>query len=132
MPIAKDILGTVFEKSSSQMLARIVDTSGVPIPISSISTVEYTIREADPCRMDQWTVVPGHDTVPLSANAVLFDMLQLGDPWDIDSIGYNFRHDLNVSAHEAFPNAGRTYQIRYDLQPVAGEVIVVRFQVQAI
>ncbi len=29
-------------------------------------------------------------------------------------------------------NPGRTYQIRYEFQPVVGEVIVVRFQVQAI
>ncbi len=132
MPIAKDIYGTVFERGSAQLLARVIDSDGIPILIGDISTVQYTIYEADTCRLDQWTEVTGHVAVPLSANAVLFDTLQLGQPWDIDTVGYNFRHDLSVSTNEAFPNAGRIYQIRYEIQPTAGEVIILRFQVQAI
>lgn len=132
MPTAKDIQGSVFERSSAQMLARVVNVTGLPIQIADISTIQYSVYEADPCRLDEWTVVTGHDSVPLSPIAVVFDTLQLSEPWDVDEVGYNFRHDLSVSSSEAFPEAGRTYQIRYEFLPVVGEIIVVRFQVQAI
>ena len=47
-------------------------------------------------------------------------------------VGYNFKHVLDVSEHQAFPTAGRAYRVVYELSPTSGQVILVRFRVHAI
>ena len=49
-----------------------------------------------------------------------------------DAVGYNFRHVLDVSENQAFAIAGRRYLIEFQLTPVSGQVILVRFRVNVI
>lgn len=132
MPTANDIYGTVFQGGAAILLARLVHADEDLVDATEIDSINYTIYEADPCQEDDWKPVAGHEAVPLSAGSVLYSSLQTGAPWSVDSTGYNFRHDLSVASHEAFPNAGRKYQIRYEMNPTVGQVIVFRFQIRAI
>jgi len=113
-------------------LARIVDSDGDDVQQADVTAVKYSVFEIDPCRPDNLTVVAGHDNVSLSVSQVIYDTLQTGGLWTVDSTGYNFRHEINVSSAEAFPKAGAQYQVRYELTPAAGQRTVVRFQLRVI
>ena len=132
MPNAKDIYGTAFKNGSAILMARIVDSSGQNVQQSGIDLIEYSIFELDPCRPDNLTVVAGHDGVSLDVADVVFNSLQVGGLWTVDEVGYNFRHEIDVSAAEAFPKAGVQYQVRYELVPTSGQKTIVRFQLRVI
>jgi len=132
MPLAKDIFGTAFKNGTAVLLARIVDSDGDDVQQADVTAVKYSVFEIDPCRPDNLTVVAGHDNVSLSVSQVIYDTLQTGGLWTVDSTGYNFRHEINVSSAEAFPKAGAQYQVRYELTPAAGQRTVVRFQLRVI
>ena len=70
----------------------------------------------------------GHSAV----NTVVFDTLQDDLIWTVDDKGYNFKHTIDVSSAQAFETAGLFYRVRYNLTPVSGQVIVVRFKLKAI
>jgi hypothetical protein len=89
----------------------------------------YLLDDQDP---DQQTPQDGHVAIPLSVAEAVHDLLQTDAVWTRDSIGYNFKHVLDVSAHQAFPMAGRSYRIVYELSPTSGQVILLRFRVHAI
>ena len=77
----------------------------------------------------------GHDSGAPAAKTYLgqqraIDAIRFG--LQVDSEGYNFRHELDVSQNEAFPKAGTVYQVRYELTPVLGQKIVFRFQLKSI
>ena len=132
MPSARDIHGTVFKNGSAILLARVVDASGSAVQQADLSAIEYTVYELDPCRVDSQTAVTGHDGVAVTVADIIYDTLQTGAEWTVDATGYNFRHEVPVSTNDAFPTAGRSYQIRYELTPTSGEKIIVRFVVKAI
>lgn len=132
MPQAKDIHGTSFKNGSAVLMARIVDSAGTNVQQAGIAAIEYSIYELDPCRPDVLTVVAGHDGVTLSVASVIFNALQTGGLWTVDDVGYNFRHEINVSTNEAFPKAGVQYQVRYELTPTSGQKTIVRFQLRVI
>jgi hypothetical protein len=132
MPQANDIFGTAFKNGSAVLLARIVDSAGVVVQQAGVSAIEYSVFELDPCRPDELTVVAGHDGVSLVVADVIFDSLQTGGLWTVDEIGYNFRHEIDVSADEAFPKAGAQYQVRYEITPTSGQKTIVRFQLRVI
>ena len=132
MPYAKDIHGTAFKKGSAVLMARIVDSDGENVQQAGISSIEYSIYELDLCRPDNLSIVAGHDGVSLSVDDVIFDVLQTGGLWTVDEEGFNFRHEIDVSESEAFPQAGVQYQVRYELLPTAGQKTIVRFQLRVI
>ena len=63
---------------------------------------------------------------------MVFDTLQTDPAWTVDTTGYNFRHVLDVSAHQAFTLAGRRYLVEFQLTPVVGQVILARFRINVI
>ena len=132
MPQAKDIFGTAFKNGSAILMARIVDSTGANVQQSALASIEYSIFELDPCRPDNLVVVAGHDGAELDVEDVVFNSLQTGGLWTVDAVGYNFRHEIDVSASEAFPKAGVQYQIRYELVPTSGQKTIVRFQLRVI
>jgi hypothetical protein len=132
MPQASDILGTAFKNGSAILMARIVDSAGAYIQQSGVSAIKYSIYELDPCRPDNLAAVTGHDAVSLLVSGVVYDTLQTGGLWTIDAVGYNFRHQINVSQNEAFPKAGTLYQVRYELTPTTGQKSIIRFQLRVI
>jgi hypothetical protein len=113
-------------------MARIVDSDGVVVQPSGVSAIEYSVFELDPCRPDVFTVVAGHDGVALDVGDVIYNSLQVGGLWTIDEVGYNFRHEIDVSQDEAFPKAGTQYQVRYEISPTSGQKTIVRFQIRVI
>jgi hypothetical protein len=132
MPTARDIFGTTYKNGSATLMARVVDASGSNVQQAGIVAIEYSIYELDPCRPDNLTAVTGHDGVSLDVEDVIFNALQTGGLWTVDEVGYNFRHEVDVSASEAFPKAGTQYQIRYELAPTMGQKTIVRFQLRVI
>jgi hypothetical protein len=132
MPLAKDIFGTAFKNGSAVLMARIVDAAGANVQQAGIATIEYSIYELDPCRPDNLVAVAGHDGVTLTVANVIFNALQTGGLWTADEVGYNFRHEIDVTSSEAFPKAGAQYQIRYELTPTSGQKSIVRFQLRVI
>jgi hypothetical protein len=132
MPIAADTHGTVFKNGSATLLARVVGADGLPIGQANVVSARYTVYLLDESDPDAGTAVTGHSGVGLPVASLIYDALQHDDLWDVDEVGYNFKHVLDVSSHQAFAAAGRTYRVVYELIPAAGQVILVRFRLHAI
>ena len=132
MPNAQDIEGTVFKNGSAILLARVVGADGEAITRNTLAAIRYTVYLLDDHDPDQQTPQDGHVGISLSVAEAVYDLVQTDAVWTRDSIGYNFKHVLDVSAHEAFPMAGRSYRIVYELSPTSGQVILLRFRVHAI
>lgn len=132
MSVANDVQGKVFRHGSAVFMARIVDASGQVINQASVATIEYTIYELSSDDPSGLSPVTGHAGVTLTVSDVVFDALQDDEAWTLDTEGYNFRHELDVSTNEAFESAGKAYQVRYELTPVSGQKIVFRFQLRCI
>ena len=128
MTQASDIFGTVFKNASATLLGRIVDGDGNAIQQADLSSITYSVYLLDDSDPDAATVVTGHDAASLTIADVIFDTLQTGGIWDVDATGYNFKHILDVSTNQAFAEAARNYQIRYELTPTSGQVIIARFR----
>lgn len=132
MANAKDIQGTVFRNGTAVLLARIVDGHADAVNQASLTSGSYTIFALTQDYPQVLTVVEGHEEVALDIEDVIFDSLQTDNGWTVDDVGYNFRHELDVSEDEAFSEAGRVYQVRYELVPVTGQKIVFRFLLRCI
>lgn len=132
MADASDIQGVVFKNGSATLLARVVGADGSAVVQSDISSAQYTVYLLDDSDPDADTAATGHTSVAVNVSSLIFDSLQNDDFWDVDSVGYNFKHTLDVSANQAFATAGRNYRIVFQLTPTSGQVILVRFRVHAI
>jgi hypothetical protein len=125
-----DIQGSVFQDGTVTTLARIVDIDNDPVQIADVSSITYTISLVNPD--GSLTAVTGHTNVGLEVATVMFDTLQTGVAWTVDTYGYNFLHVVDVSTNDAFSQAGRTYKIQYTLQPTVGQKLIFRYQVSCI
>ncbi|NOY30811.1 MAG: hypothetical protein GXP28_11775 [Planctomycetes bacterium] len=132
MAVAKDIHAVVFRNATATFMARVENASGLEINQVSVASILYTVYELvkdDPTAL---TPVTGHQDVALVVADVIYDSLQLDSAWTVDAVGYNFRHELDISSDEAFSKAGAVYQVRYELTPVTGQKIVFRFKLRCI
>lgn len=132
MPNACDIFGQVFRDGPVTLLARVVGIDGQPIAPADVAALGYAVWLVDDDDADQRTAIEGHAGVALVVADVVLADLQLDASWTADSVGYNFRHTLDVGQHTAFPIAGRRYLVEYRLTPPEGQPIVVRFRLNAI
>jgi hypothetical protein len=133
MAEAQDVHGTVFKNGSATLLARVVGATGVVVNRADVVAVKYGIFLLDERDADSQAAVAEHTNVSLTVADVLFDTLQRDALWTRDTTGYNFKHVLDVSGHQAFTIAGRAYRVVYELAPAGGgQVILVRFRVHAI
>jgi len=132
MADAYNIHGTAFKNGSVTLLARIVNQSGGNVLQADINALQYTVYLLDDQNPDSRTPVADHAEKILSVSDVIFDTLQTDALWTADTDGYNFRHVLDVSEHQAFTVAGRRYLIEYRLTPVLGQTILVRFRINVI
>jgi hypothetical protein len=132
MADARDIDGSAFKNSSATLMARIVGAAGVNIARSDVVAVRYTVFLLDDQDPDARTAITGHEDAALAVSGAIFDSLQIDPMWTVDAFGYNFRHVLDVSTHQAFAVAGRRYLVEYRLTPAAGQVIVVRFRINVL
>jgi len=129
---AQDIYGTVFRGGTALLLARVVAEDGHPITPGEIASAEYSIFEVDPEEPESRREIAGHFARQVPVADLLSEQLRTDFPWDMDEVGYNFRHVLDVSEEPAFPTAGRHYLVEFILRPVEGQIILVRFRVYAI
>jgi hypothetical protein len=129
---ANDIYATAFKNATVTLLARIVGNDCANVRRADIASLTYSVYLLDDDDADARNAVTGHAAAALTPADVLFDVLQTDALWTADDAGYNFRHLLDVSAHAAFPTAGRRYLVEYRLTPAAGQVIVVRFRVNVV
>ena len=132
MAEAQDVHGTVFKNGSATFLARVVGADGMVVTRAAFSSVTYSVFLLDDQDPDIQTAVTGHGDVELTVDDVLYDTLQQDSLWTKDTIGYNFKHVLDVSENPAFAVAGRSYRVLFALTPTSGQVILVRFRVHAI
>ena len=132
MPEVRDYYGKVFKNGSGVFLARLVGPDGTVLLPSDVASIAYSIDLLDAHNPDMRTAVAGHQDVAVTPSAVLFDMLQRDAAWTRDAVGYNFRHAVDVSQHEAFAVAGRSYLVTYTVTPSASQRVLMRFRVQAI
>ncbi len=129
---AADTYGTVQKNGTATFLARVVDAADNSVQPAVIAAVQYSVYLLDDQNPDAWLPVDGHHAVTLAVGQAVLDQLQVDSLWTADTLGYNFRHELDVSAYQAFPTAGRHYLVEYTLWPTHGQVIKVRFRVYAI
>jgi len=129
---ARDIYGTVFKHGTAVLLARVVDETGEPISQHDIALANYTVYLLDESDPDQAQPVAGHHDRSVAVAQLIYNSLQRDSFWDLDELGYNFRHVLDVSVQPAFPKAGRSYRVVFRLIPTGGQVILVRFRLYAI
>jgi hypothetical protein len=132
MAEAIDIYGTAFKNGSLTAMARIVGADGENITQADIATVRYSVFLLDDQDPDSRTAITGHAQITLPVYEVVFNSLQLDATWTVDTIGYNFRHVLDIAAYPAFAVAGRRYLLEYALTPLAGQVILVRYRINVI
>lgn len=132
MAIASDTYGAVFKNGAAILLARVVGADGQLVVPGDVALITYSVLELDERRPDETTVVEGHEAKVLLADEVFFAGLQSDSLWSADTTGYNFRHEIDVSAYEAFPAAGVSYQVRYEVTPTSGQKLVFRFHLRAI
>ena len=132
MADAADIHGTAFKNGSATLLARVVGNDAANIVQADIASARYSVYLLDDQDADSRTAVSGHGDVSLTVADIIFNTLQTDDLWTVDSVGYNFRHVLDVSGNQALAVAGRRYLVEFELTPNSGQVILVRFRVNVI
>ena len=125
-----DIYGTAFKNGSATLLAR-SSARAANIVQADLSAIQYTVYLFDDQDPDSRDAVAGSQRGVAVAD-VVFDTLQTDAIWTVDTTGYNFRHVLDVAAHQAFAIAGRRYLVEYQLTPAVGQVILVRFRINVI
>ncbi len=131
MSVVSDTYGAVFAGGSVVTLARLETADGQPITPSGIDSASYSIVEVDLCGTGDQAVV-GHTDQAVPPMSVLFEAMQTGAIWDVDSTGYNFRHEIDVTSDSAFSIAGKTYVVRYRLTPVSGQPVIFQYSIRAV
>jgi len=121
----------VFKDGTGTFMARVVGATDSAITQADLSSIACSIYTLDPDDTDAQTVVTGHDDTAVTVSSVVFDTLQTDDSrWTVDTTGYNFLHEIDVSSNEAFPVRGAEYLVHYELTPTSGQVIDVQFLVE--
>jgi hypothetical protein len=118
----------VVQCSSAVLMARIVHRDGVRVQQADVTAIEHWLCELDPCWPNNLNVVTGHAAIPLDVEDVLFDELQVVDPWTVDAVGYNFRHGFALG--NRCQRTGVAYEVRYQITLASGEQAIVRFQLR--
>jgi len=129
MANAVAIDGQMFKNGTGQPMARVVDDSGTAITQAAIASIVYSVKALDPDDVDSETVVTGHDGNSLVVADTVYDALQTDSRWTVDTDGYNFRFELDVSVNEAFVVRGTRYLVHVELTPTSGQVIDVKFNI---
>ena len=125
-----DIECIFMECAPATLVARVLGPDNeTAIKQADLSSAKYTAYLLDDHDPDVQTPIIGHTDVDVDVSGLIFDTLQKDALWgDLDGIGYNFKHALDVSANHVFTLIGRKYRITFTLTPVSGQVIIVRFR----
>ena len=104
------ITGTAVEDAGVILLARVVGNDGTPITQASLTAITYSVYDITN------SVSLGTGTFTISS--VVYDTLQTGELWDVDSTGYNFKAAIPASV---MTPGGSRCQIDVKFDPVTGE-----------
>lgn len=130
---AWEIVAVVFKNGSATLLARVEGWDKALIVPENIASIAYSVYRLGTKDDNPWTPVDGHVDQAIEPAAALYAVPQLDDLWgDVDQVGYNFRHTLDVSAAAAFPDHAARYLVVVTLTPVTGQPIQVRWRLSAI
>lgn len=132
MQAATEIYGAVIRGSSALVVGRLALADGTILTRSAIGSVRYSVFERDACQSGVELAVAGHTNVSLDPDDVFTTSPLTGAGWDLDEVGYTFRHTLDPSLGPVFAIAGRTYVAEYRVQPVAEAPFVIRFLIEAL
>ena len=113
--------GAVWAAFEAIFLARVVDRAGTAITQSAISSIAYTVREAEG---DETQTATG----TLDKTTAIYDTLQTGGLWDADLTGYNF---YGVLTGTCFPTYGVRYRVEFVLTPTSGNPYPIVYEVTA-
>lgn len=127
-----EIYGSTLVGASVVLMARVAYADGTHLAPEDVESVAYTVTEIDPCGLTAPEAIEGHEGVALDAEQVLSASLLDDAPWGVDEVGFNFRHEIDVTESPAFVTAGRSYRVEYVLTPMDGQPIVVRFVIEAL
>lgn len=119
MAQARDIYGNVFAHGSATLLARVNDNHAGRLTPGRVSGVRMSVLMLDADRAQMPVFVRGYRNVAVPAGDVLFDTLQNDARWQVDSLGYNFRHTLTNKNGKIFTQRGRHYLVVYKFTPAA-------------
>jgi hypothetical protein len=128
--MANSVFSKAVGRGSIVLMARIVDSAGVAIRPSDVVAIEYSAYEVDAFWPEQRQVMRGHRAVPLVVRYALFDSPQVGCGWDVDDVGYNFRHVFRFEREHPFSNAEHGYEVMYQLTLCNGRRAGVRFRLR--
>jgi hypothetical protein len=114
------------------LMARLVNPQGRllhPRLVRSIQYSLYELREGTTRKR----LVAGHIGRQLRVEKVVASSLRIGDGWDMDAVGYNFRHRFVIrDADNRSSPASSNYELRYVLTQTTGERSVVCFRVRMV
>lgn len=136
----QDILTTCF-RNGSPRLAALVLLNGTPITQADVASIYYTIFLLTNNPDSSKVIKEG---VSLDPTTVIFDTVQS----DAQASGFNFLHQVpattdpveetpgtpgfSASTDPVFVIAGRNYGVEYRIQPVTGQVVIIRFVVSVL
>lgn len=138
MPTARHQSGVALKNSAPIFLARVVGNDGSALVQANLSSIAYSIYRLAPNDPDSETVVTGHSAVSLTVSSVVYNALQLDAFWQndegeyVDTTGYNFRFQPDISSNQAFGVAGADYLVRVTMTPSSGQKIIVAWKVRCI
>jgi hypothetical protein len=118
--------------SSIVLLARIVDGAGRPILPSQVATIEYSVLARGSCRSEYFATGSERLAADLTVSDVLSPMLVNDDSWSVDVAGYNFRHDIDLGAHEFTPEVSGHVEVRYVFTQTDNTRSIVRFHLKLV
>jgi hypothetical protein len=120
------IQGTAFKRGVVALLARVVDASGKVVGREDVLAIQCYVY------LLEGTSQVHTETLALSVDKAILDTPTVDPMWRIDTIGYNFRHDLDTVTSPVFALSDRCYLLEYRLFAADGHDIYVRFRVNII
>lgn len=124
MAITKPAYGTIWEDGAATCIARILGNAGTAITQASLTAISYKIFD-----IDSSTPTTAITSSTLTISSVVFDTLQTGARWTVDSTGYNF---LNTFAASNFATPDHRYRIEIIFDPTSGEDFPVVFEIAVV
>lgn len=117
------IHGTVFADGTITLVARVEGHDRTPITPAAITAASYTLSLIDEEGVaDQ--PVEGHTSVAVDVAGLILPALRCDSLWnDLDAVGYNFRHTLDVTTYPAFTARGRRYRMHWILQTATQPIV---------
>jgi hypothetical protein len=95
------------------VLARLVDADGRLVRARDVAAIHYTLYEVLRIGRDGARIFTIRAYGDVNVTEVLSDTLRSDKHWTVDAFGYNFRHDIDVSALRL----AEQFEVHYVMRP---------------